>query len=171
MAAVALLDIDGVARSVLDCVCDKFTEADRAVCACYASVGQPIIAFCCECEEGVTGSAIVQVEQIYDVDQDLNQIERIQKCRKGLKAMELTIWVTRCHPTIDETGNFDIDDIDVAATEVHTDMSLLYQALQCCDQRLAIRRVAVDSEPQAGCSMIVGQVTVELTDKPSIDVS
>lgn len=168
---MALLDIDGVARSVLDCVCDKFTELDRPLCACYATVGTPIIAFCCECEAGVTGSAIVEVEQIYDVDADMEQVERIQNCRKGAKGMDLTIWVSRCFPTIDETGNFETADVDAAAMDVHQDMAILYQALMCCDQRLKIRRVALDAEPQAGCSMIIGQVTVELTEQASIDVS
>lgn len=168
---MALLDIDGVARSVLDCVCEKFAERERPLCECYATVGTPVVAFCCECEEGVTGSAIVQVEQVYDVDSEMRQVERIQNCRKGAKAMDLTVWVTRCFPTIDETGNFEIEDIDASASEVHQDMAILYQALMCCGQRMTIRRVALDSEPQAGCSMIVGQVTIELSEQASIDVS
>lgn len=168
---MALLDIDGVARSVLDCVCEKFEELERPLCECYAVVGTPVVAFCCECEPGKTGSAMVQVEQVYDVDFEMRQVERVQNCRKGDKAMDLTIWVTRCYPTIDETGNFDTEEIDAAAMDVHTDMAILYQALQCCDQRLTIRRVALDSEPQAGCSMIIGQVTVELINQVPVDMS
>jgi hypothetical protein len=156
---------DSVAREVLDCVCGTFLDAERPVCDCYASIGVPVIYSCCECDEdGTTGNAIMQVEQIYNVDADLNAVDnRIASCRKGIRALDLTIWITRCYPTIDEDGEFDSTALDTAATEAHDDMDILYKAFACCyEGRLKIRRIAVDSEPAAGCSMIVGQVTVEL---------
>lgn len=85
--------------------------------------------------------------------------------------MDLTITVTRCYPTIDEGGDFDIDELDLAASSVHDDMEILYKAFTCCpEQQLTIRRVGVDSDPLAGCSQIVGQVTVEVPWKLPVGV-
>lgn len=157
------MTIDTTTRGVLDCVSAAFDAADRPVCRHYATTGRPMVAFCCECEPGVTGNLIAQVEQIYDTDQNLNQIERVQNCRQGTKAVDITMWLTRCYPTIDETGELDIDDVDATTTGLHDDMDILRQAFACCtDFRLKVRRIAIDSDPEAGCSMIAGQITVEL---------
>lgn len=161
--------VDAVARAILDCVCETFVDAEKPVCDCYASVGVPVVASCCECdEEGTTGNAILQVEQAFDADQDLNRIDtRLATCRKGIRALDLTIWITRCYPTIDESGHLDTAALDEAATSAHEDMDILWRAFACCYQGvLKVRRIAIDSDPQAGCSMIVGQVTVELGNYP-----
>lgn len=158
------MGVDAIARAVLDCACDAFVTAQKPLCGCYATVGVPVVASCCECEAGATGHAILQVEQIYEVDQNLDPVtSRIVSCRKGARAVDLTIWITRCYPTIDESGELDNDAVDVAASDVHDDMDILYRAFTCCyEGRLKIRRVAIDSDPAAGCSLIVGQVTVEV---------
>lgn len=159
---VVVAAIDETSRAVLDCVCAAFEEAERPVCECYGVVGTPVVAFCCECSTGKSGSAILQIEQVYDADP--NTLERVSRvnCRRSTRAIDLTIWVTRCYPTIDESGEFNVLDVDLATSEVHEDMDILYNALACCSSRLSIRRIAVDSNPTAGCSMIVGQVTVEV---------
>lgn len=168
------MGVDATAREVLACVCTAFLEAEKPVCECYASIGVPVAGpgQCCECGPDPDGdpdivrigNAILQVEQIYNADQDLLPVDnRISACRKGIRALDLTIWVTRCYPTIDEQGEFDITQLDTAASGVHDDMDIMFKAFTCCySGRLKIRRVAVDSDPSAGCSTIVGQVTVEL---------
>lgn len=171
---VVVVGVDTTAREVLECVCDTFLEAEKPVCRCYAVTGRPVIGpvQCCECGPDPDGDpdvirigeAILQVEQIYDADENLNPVDnRIVTCRKGLRALDLTIWITRCYPTIDGSGDLDHDAIDTDTSSVHDDMDLLFKAFACCYQgRLRIRRIALDSDPEGGCSMIVGQVTVEL---------
>lgn len=160
------MGVDSTARAILNCVCTYFEEKERPVCQCYAVVGSPVVGpgQCCECEKNVTGVAIAQVTQLYEADAaTLVQITPVHPCRYSAKAMDMTIWITRCYPTLQEDGLFDITEIDEAATEVYRDMELLLNALTCCGSaRLKVNRVAIDSDPEGGCSTIVAQITAEV---------
>lgn len=163
--------ISQTARDILACVCSAFEEAARPLCKCYGTVGNPYVVNCCDCDESTDpdvegrGQAIFQVERIFETNEDLQEVtNRVYPCKRaGYKAMNMTIWITRCWPTIDEQGYLDPDDVDAATDEVLDDMETLYRAFVCCpEHRLIVRQVAVQSDPQAGCSTIVGQVTVEV---------
>lgn len=160
------LDLDGTARKLLSCICDALADAERPVCSCYATIGPPVIgANCCECEKGSTGEATVHFEQMYDADpSSLQQVNRIHPCRQSTLAADLTVVVTRCYPTLDESGQFpDTHVVDEVTGEMHADVSTVYQALVCCvETRMLIRSVAVDSMPEAGCSALAARVTVEV---------
>jgi hypothetical protein len=145
------------------------TAAEKPVCACYATIGPPVVGLCCACETDApttTGEATVHVEQIYDADPNtLEQISRIHPCNRSVVAADLTIVVTRCYPMVDEGGNMPpTDDQDEAALSMHDDLTTVWQALTCgcSDVRLTVRNVAVDAMPDAGCAVLVARLTAEV---------
>ncbi len=166
-------DLDTTARALLGCVCDALETAERPVCACYATVGPPVVGMCCSCgtdgysgESSTTGEATIHVEQIYDADPNtLTQVARIHPCSRSTTAVDLTIIVTRCYPTLDESGNMPpTDDQDEAALAMHDDLDTVWKALTCgcSDVRLTIRNLSVDAMPDAGCAVLAARVTAEV---------
>jgi hypothetical protein len=175
-------DVDTTARLLLACITDKLTAEERPVCRSYPTVGPPVIAFttCCECQVEVpdpaypgetmevdaSGEATIHLEQMYDADSNLEQINPIHACRRTTVAADMTIIVTRCYPRIDENGEMpDPDEVDEAALALHEDVKTIWRALTCpCNElRLRVRGVAVDAPPDAGCSVIAARVTVEVS--------
>lgn len=162
--------VDEIAREVLQCVSDALEEAGRPVCASYAVVGTPVVPPGCQCDDNKDnvvheGRAVLQFEQMYDADPvTLQKIVRVRPCKRGTRVIDLTVWVTRCYPTLNEQGELDLDAIDLAATEAHSDVDSIWAAFNCClgESHRVIRRVAVDSDPEGGSYLIVGQITVEV---------
>lgn len=161
-----MADLDTALREVLTCVCDSLADAGRPTCACYATIGPPIIGTnCCECEAGVTGEATIHFEQMYDADpQTLQNTLRVHPCRNSVTVADATVIVTRCYPTLTEDGELPPpDEVDLAASTMHDDVCVIWKALTCCvTSPMLIRSVAVDSMPEAGCSAIAARVSVEV---------
>lgn len=121
---------------------------------------------CCECPSGATGDATVHFRSLYPAERDTLQPARIfSTCKRpGFLAADFTIVVTRCYPTIDESGNMpDPTEQDDAATLMHADVATVFKALRCCtDMRMIIRSIDVDAMPEAGCAALAARVTVEV---------
>lgn len=159
--------IDTSARELLQCVCQRLTDQERPACACFATVGPPVIALCCECEEDTSGELTIHLERLYDADPEtLAQVTtRVHPCRRSVTAADLTIILTRCYPMVDENGEMpESAEQDSAATLLHNDVSDVYAALicGCSDIRLVVQEVAVDSMPEAGCAVLAARVSVEV---------
>lgn len=165
-------DIDTTARALLACICDKLTDVERPACACFATIGPPVVGLCCTCDTDTysgtttTGDLTIHVERLYDADPaTLDQTPRVHPCRRGFTVADFSIVLTRCYPMVDEQGQMpDTDAQDEAATTMHLDLADVYAALTCgCnDYPTIIREIAVDSMPEAGCSALAARVTVEV---------
>lgn len=172
-------NIDTTARAILACVCEALAnneaesdEDKNPVCACYATIGPPIVGGnCCECDiedsdvKGV-GEATIHFERLYDADPNtFEQVPRIHPCKRGFTVADFSINVTRCYPMFNEDGSTpDIEDQDGAATDMHADVQTVYKALTCgcTDYSLVVQEVAVGAMPEAGCSVLGARITVEV---------
>lgn len=160
-------DLTTTSTTLLDCVCDALATAGRPVCSCYATIGAPIIANCCECATDTTGEAVISFERMYEADpQTLLQVDRVRPCKGGIKVAEFNLFVSRCYPTLDEQGNLPTpEEQDEAALNLNTDVEIVWHALTCCghDSPLRVIEIVVDSDPEGGCSALSARVAVEVT--------
>lgn len=158
--------IDGL----LACVVTALEEADRPVCDSGTTIGPPVIGpgQCCDCGES-NGQASAFLERVYPVTGNtFDQDTRLENCRPGAVAADITIMVARCYPRINEQGDMPrLDATSVAASELNTDMAVAWAALRCCGQ-LAIRESAVDADPEGGCSAFAIRVT-SLVSVPALE--
>lgn len=158
-----------LADALLSCVCTALEDADRPACACYATIGPPIVGPCCECEEGsgISGDLTINFEAMYPADANtLDRVTRVYPCRTaGAVAADFTLVLTRCYPVLGEDGQLPSPEEQATAADgLHDDGDVLWRALTCCpDVRLRWRDMAVASDPEGGCSMIGARVTVEVT--------
>lgn len=163
-----MADIGSLASQLLDCVCATLEDRGRPACNCYPTIGPPVVGPCCECEDtGVTGNLTINFETMYPADANtLERVVRVYPCRTGARAADFTMVLTRCYPKIEQVGGEivlpDPTEIEEAADGLHQDAELIWQALTCCtDLRLRWRDLAVDTDPEGGCSMIAARITVE----------
>lgn len=161
-------DIASLAQELLDCVCATFNDAGRPACDCYPTIGPPLVGPCCACEDpAVTGNITINFETMYPADsQTLERVARIYPCRMGTVAADFTVVLTRCYPTVRQEGTEivlpSVDEQRLAAEDLHTDVNLMWQALTCCPGvRMRWRDLAVDTDPEGGCSMLAARFTVE----------
>jgi hypothetical protein len=163
---VVAVDIQAAIDTLLACVCDALAEHGRPVCRCGVTVGPPPIGpgECCACDTGPGGQASAHLERFYPAD-NLARVSRIETCRSGGVAADISLVVTRCYPTLDEQGNVpSVEDTAVYAAELHDDMQIAWNAVRCCSGlKLLIRDMALDSSPQAGCAVFALRVTVDVT--------
>lgn len=166
-----MVDVDTPARALLACVCEALEVDGRPVCTCHATVGPPVIGMCCNCADAGTGmtpeSATVHFRSLFPANRDtLEPVRQFSACKKpGFLAADFTIVVTRCYPTLDESGEMpDPAEQDGAATLMHADVDTVFRALRCCADvgRLIVRSVDVDAQPEAGCAVLAARVTVEV---------
>lgn len=171
---MAATDLGTTMDSLLACLCEKLAEAGRPVCEdkCGHTIGPPVIGptVCCECDDtddtddtGPGGQLSVTLQRMYPVDgTTFAQVARLENCRPGAVAADLAFTLTRCHPTIDETGTPPtLVDVAPYADGVVDDVQTLWNALFCCPNfSVVIRDTAVDSDPQGGCSAIGLRVSV-----------
>lgn len=161
--------------ALVECVCDALEAADRAACACGLTVGPPMLGpgQCCECSDTPGGQVSVSLERVYPADQTrdgIEQVGRLENCRSGGTAADITVVVARCYPTIDEVGGLDLADTTTAAHDLNTDMTVVWEALKCCGPNLVIRESAVDADPEGGCSAFAIRVSTLVNMVPASDV-
>lgn len=159
--------IDTTARLLLDCVCEALEATGRPACSCFATVGPPVVALCCECSTDTSGDLTVHFERLYPADPStLEQVSRVNKCNPGTMAADFSLVLTRCFPVLSETGEMpDSDEQDAAATDMHEDIGTVFRALtcQCLDTAVIVREIAVDSMPDSGCMVLAARVTTEVS--------
>lgn len=164
--------LDLTARTLLACVGEALEDAQRPVCASYATVGPPVIGpmNCCECGGGQTGEATINFERLYDANPEtLQQVTPVHPCKRTVTVADFSIVLTRCYPRIDESGQMPSpDEVDEASALLHEDVRDIYAALTCtCSgYRLIVQEVAVNAMPEAGCSVIASRVSVEVDLRP-----
>lgn len=161
--------IDTTARALLACVCDALEAVNRPACQCFATVGPPVVALCCSCDEDTSGDLTIHFERLYDGDPTtLEQVDRIHPCRQSTTAADFSIVLTRCFPMINELGEMpDSDTQDAAALDMHQDIGTVFRALTCgCNESpLILREIAVDSMPDSGCMVLAARVSTEVSMK------
>lgn len=150
--------------TLLACVVAKLDEDERPVCADGITVGPPVIGpqNCCACNEG-TGQVSVFLERVYPVDgNSFSAVTRVESCRPGAVAADITFVLARCYPRIDNTGNMPKLSVTTdPSEELNDDMTSVWNALKCCGvPNLVIRESAVDSDPEGGCSAFAVRVSV-----------
>jgi hypothetical protein len=152
-------------EALLACVEDALTADLRPVCRAYHAVGTPVIATCCECEDGSDGELSVHFRRIFDADAaGLDEVRRVHPCRGGVIAAQFRIVLARCIPVIDDHGQVPAPElVTEKAHEQMTDANLMWRALTCCpDLRLRVDDISVDLGPMGGCSIVFADVTVEV---------
>jgi hypothetical protein len=166
--------------SLVDCVCAALADIERAACACGLTVGPPAAGpFACGCEcatgDGVGGQVSAFLERVYPAEAaTFEQVTRLEDCRPGAVAADITVVVTRCYPTLDNQGNQPtLDDTSLFADNLNTDLVAAWNALKCCGYKIGIRESAIDADPEGGCSAFAIRVTtlVAMTAPTVPDVS
>lgn len=166
--------------SLVDCVCQSLADIERAVCACGLTIGPPALGpFACGCEcvsgDGVGGQVSAFLERVYPAEAaTFETVTRLEDCRPGAVAADITIVVTRCYPTMDDQGNQPtLDDTSPFADELNTDLAAAWNAIKCCGYKIAIRESAIDADPEGGCSAFAIRVStlVAMTQPEISDVS
>lgn len=169
------VDLTTTMDSLVSCVCSALEEADRAACHCGLTIGPPSPgpAGCCQCDETPGGSVSGFLERVFPAEltrDGINEAPRVS-CRSGATAADITLVVLRCYPAMDEQGNMpDLEDTTTAAHDLNEDMTIVWQALKCCDVGVEIRESAVDADPEGGCSAFAIRVTTMVSMVPAVDV-
>jgi len=169
--AAVVADLNVVASQLLDCVCAALEEAERPACNCYPTIGPPLVGPCCECEDGsgITGDLTINFETMYPADvRTLDRVTQVYPCRQRAVAADFTIVLTRCYPTVTKTADGielpTIEDQEQAAEDLGRDLNIVWQALTCCPgMSMRWRDLAVDSDPEGGCSMLAARITVDVS--------
>lgn len=158
--------LHATAQTLLDCVCDALSAAERPVCTCYRTIGTPLISSCCECDtDGTSGELSIHFRRMFDADAStLTEIQRVRPCKGGTLAAQFRLVLARCAPVLDEHGKLpDVEDLEESAEGQMTDLGLLWTSLTCCSGlTLRVDDVSIDPIPTGGCSLVFADVTVEV---------
>lgn len=152
--------------ALLACVVAALADIDRPVCDSGSTIGPPVIGpdSCCKCSDDSDGRVVAYVERTYPVDG--TSFEQIipRNCRRTAIAADIVLVVVRCFPRISETGVMpSLEATTEAADNLDEDMSAAWNAIECCGDNLGIREIAVDSDPEGGCSAFGIRVTTLVT--------
>lgn len=157
------------AQAVLDAVTDALSDALRPVCESYVSLGIPVIASCCDCDdEGTNGEVSIHFRRLFDADSStLNEVQRVRPCRGGVIAAQYRIILARCSPIINERGELpESGEITDAALDQMLDSEIMWQALVCSGMDLRIDDISPDLSEPGMCSLVYMDVTVAVTVPP-----
>lgn len=160
------------ALRLLECVTDALSDAERPVCKSYRTVGTPVIARCCDCEDDDfpgEGELSIHFRRLFDADAStLIEVQRVRPCKGGPVAAQYRLVLARCFPTIDEYGELPSEEtLEAAAAEQHQDVDLMWQALACCTgMDVRVDDISVDLGPKSGCSLIYADVTAAVRVPP-----
>lgn len=163
--------LHATAQTLLDCVCDALSAAERPVCTCYRTIGVPLIRTCCDCDaDGTNGELSIHFRRMFDADSNtLTEVQRVRPCKGGLIAAQFRLVLARCVPVLDEHGQLPpSEDLEAAAEEQMTDLGLMWTALTCCSETpLRVDDLSTDPIATGGCSLAYADVTVAVR-PPSI---
>lgn len=157
-------DLTTVMDALTACVCDALEVIERPACGCGLTIGVPAEgpAGCCDCEQGVGGKVSAFLERVYPADATTyEQVTRVENCRPGATAADISVVVVRCYPSMDDQGNMpSLETTTEFAHNLNTDMSAVWSALKCCGTTLVIRDSAIQGDPEGGCSGFAIRVSV-----------
>ena len=153
---------------LLECVSDGLSSIGNPVCKRYQTIGVPVIAQCCECDDGLGGNGELSIHfrRLFDADaSSLIEVQRVRPCKGGSVAAQYRMVLARCYPTIDEQGYPpDPEDLIEAADEQFLDVQTFWQSLVCCSEMdLRVDDISADLSPQGGCSFVFADITVAVT--------
>lgn len=154
-------DLDTTIDDLLACVVNALEAADRPVCSEGLTIGPPPWQICCECDTDTSGRASAFLERIYPVSSGttFEQETRLENCRPGAVAADISIVVRRCYPAAHENLTMpDLDETTPPAHDLNTDITVVWTALKCCGS-VAVREAGVDADPVGGCSAFAIRVT------------
>lgn len=171
---MALLGIDDTLHELLTCVSARLDSSGSPVCSVGASVGMPAIASCCECGDAADGGGEGElwghVQRVFrSTEAGVSQAIAQKPCAPSQWAAEYLITLARCFPVIDERGDLPaVDDRTSAAGDTHADIAAIQRALHCCTatEPPYLESIAVQTDPQGGCSYLVATVRVPVSMRP-----
>lgn len=142
--------------ALLACVVDSLAAIERPVCDSGTTIGPPVIGpdTCCKCSGGTSDGRVVgYVERTYPVNgPDFEQVIP-RNCRRTAVAADIVLVVVRCFPRISDQGVMpSLEKTSEAADNLNADMAAAWNAIECCGENLGIREIAVNSDPEGGCS-------------------
>ena len=154
-----------VAATLLECVSEALNTHLRPVCRVYQTVGTPVIASCCECDEdeGSNGELSIHLLRMFDADsKSLEEVRRVRPCRGGTMAAQFRMVLARCLPTINEHGEIPEPEVSQErAISQMWDAEVMWQVLACCTEyQISIDDLSVDVSPMGGCSLLWADITV-----------
>lgn len=162
--------IDDSINDVLSCVCEALAAAERPVCVCSTTIGQPVIATCCECRRGVSGELWARLVRAYRLGRNgggLPDAVAQKPCAPSNWAAEFQITLARCYPTITDEGEIpDPEEQAEAARNLAADVATIQRAVSCCSvdgEVPYIQSLGVESDPSGGCSFIVATVQIPVS--------
>lgn len=142
--------------TLIACVVESLATIERPVCDSGTTIGPPVIGpgECCKCTSGDgDGRVVGYVERTYPVDgPDFEQVIP-RNCRRTPVAADIVLVVVRCFPRISDQGVMpSLEKTSTAADNLNADMAAAWNAIECCGENLGIREIAVNSDPEGGCS-------------------
>ena len=163
----ALLGINDSLQRLLACTHERLVLLGRPVCVSAATVGQPVIASCCECTTGVSGELWGGLLRLYRGDRTTGTDAQARKpCVPVTWWAQYQITLARCFPVLDEQGELpDATERSNAARDLHADAAAIQQAIHCCDlpEPAYLESINVQSDPTGGCSLLVATVRVPVS--------
>lgn len=159
-----MADLTTTMDALVACVCEALEAIDRATCQCGLTIGVPAQGpnGCCQCDNDTAGGhASAFLERVYPADPTtFEQVTRIENCKQGPLAADISVTVVRCYPSMDEVGNMPtLEETTPFAHDLNTDMAAVWNALKCCGERIVIRESVVEGDPEGGCAGFAVRVT------------
>ncbi len=172
----SLMNFGPIVTSLAECVCEALESSGYPVCSCCLDIGQPVSECDCRCVNGAAGRVSLYPQSMVPSNswpQALPAWDRYDRaCGPPYIMLVLNIEITRCVPTIDESGNPPLcPDLTAAGLAWYTDATIVRQAVGCClrDMKLSatIQRFSMGQTTpvpeQGGCAGSVLQVMVGLS--------
>lgn len=165
-----------IAAALLADLCCRLAESDYPVCHCGFGLGDPPpMSFCCECDPAAVddpvpqGEAWVRIGPVFPADALLSPLgEPDQRCPLGLIAVQITMGIYRCAPTMDDNGNPpSTEDIAAALAIQLQDRALLFRVARCVMAAGSLSHVIGGWDPielQGGCMGSQLALTVGVAD-------
>lgn len=158
--------VNNLLNEVLSCACNALEENSNCGCPCrmFVSVGPPVWddAACC-----TDGQLAVSLDRMYPFSNFPAQSNAVNLCQTPL-AIDITVSLLRCYPTIDEQGNAPTHvQLGAASGELIRDLYVMTVGLLCClaskgRQQKFVYLGSRLSGPQGGCAGAEARFTVEL---------
>lgn len=165
---MALNGIDDTLHLMLACIDEALREDEAPTCVVATTIGEPVIATCCECAGGANGELWGSFRRLYHGDRNNGNETRARKpCAPAIWWAQYQITLARCFPTVDEHGEVpDPQDRSAAAQELHADIATIQRALHCCtitEEPPYIEQSTVTTDPAGGCSRLTVMVRIPVS--------
>lgn len=154
-------------QGLLDCVCEAL---EQTTCGCpgraFLSAGNVAWDQCC-----ATGQLWVGVDRLYAYDRFPTPATGIMTCAPPL-AVDITIGILRCAPTLDEQGNAPTaEKLTLSAAQVQEDQYAITNGVICClSEHSRLQPWVLGGQrplgPQGACVGSELKVIVALVDPP-----